>query len=77
MNTPVILVKRSNRAIHGLLLQGGRCVKVYDDYNGFDAIVIQAKLLADWNIRHIDDEPEQVRKNVETLCSVFATVHLV
>lgn len=31
----------------------------------------QINLLAEWNKRHIDIDPEQVRKNLETMLSVL------
>ena len=35
----------------------------------------QAKLLAAWNERNIGREPEQARKNIETLIRIFHVVH--
>lgn len=32
-----------------------------------ETIISQINLLTEWNMKHIDKEPEQVRKNIETI----------
>lgn len=32
----------------------------------------QIEILADWNKKHVEEEPEQARKNSETLCMAIS-----
>lgn len=36
-----------------------------------DILKKQIKLLADWNAEHIKTDPEQVRKNIDTLVNAL------
>jgi hypothetical protein len=43
-----------------------------------EAILIinqQIQLLIDWNKEHIETEPEQVRKNIETILQALKIIH--
>ena len=45
-------------------------VKGAEQVNPREILEAQIKMLAEWNDKHFKEEPEQVRKNIETMCKV-------